>query len=150
MHPATHLAAIHLAPARRAPVQSVDSVVVDETGLVGDRWHGSRHRHVSVQSLDDLRAAAHDLGRDVAPAATRRNLTLSAGAVPTTPGARLRIGEVELEVVRVAAPCRVMDETLGPGGRTALRSRGGSVFRVVHAGVLSVGDEVVLLGNPQP
>ena len=62
--------------------------------------------------------------------------------------AGVRIGEVELEVVRLAAPCRVMEESIGPGGRTALRRRGGSVLRVLHGGTVRVGDRVDLPSDP--
>lgn len=67
-------------------------------GLVGDRYHRSRHRHATVQALDDLAAAAEALGRPVDPALTRRNNTLDHGPIPTRPGKRMTIGGVEVEV----------------------------------------------------
>jgi MOSC domain-containing protein YiiM len=70
-------------------------------------------------------------------------VTLSHGEVPRTPGARLRIGNVLLEVVRVAAPCKLLDDTLGRGAQEALRGRGGSIFRVLEGGEITVGDAVV-------
>ena len=97
-------------------MRPVDAVVADAgKGLVGDRYHGARHRHVTVQSQSALDLAAADLGYEVEPGATRRNVTVDAGDIPTRPGSRLRIGDVELEVVRVAAPCRLMDDSVGPG-----------------------------------
>ena len=113
-------------------------------GLVGDRYHGARHRHVSVQSLDALTEAEERFGAPVPAHLTRRNLTLSHGEVPRTPGERLRIGEVLLEVVRVAAPCKLLDDTIGRGAQEALRHRGGSVFRVLQGGEIRVGDPVVV------
>lgn len=136
---------IHLAPGRRLPVRRVDSVEAEAgKGLVGDRYHGTKHRHVTVQSATDLEQAAAVLGRPVPWDGTRRNLTLSHGEVPTTPGTRLRIGAVVLEVVRVAAPCRLLDDELGPGAAAALRRRAGTCFRVLEGGTISVGDEVAL------
>ena len=136
---------INIAPGARLPVKSVASVLAEAgKGLVGDRYHGTKHRHVTVQSQAALDQAAAELGRPVPAAGTRRNLTLDAGEVPTVPGTRIRIGEVLLEVVRVAAPCRLLDDTLGPGAMTALRRRAGSVFRVLEGGTISVGDPVEL------
>jgi len=136
---------LHLAPGRRLPIRSVAEVVAEAgKGLVGDRYHGSKHRHVTVQSTADLALAAADLGRPVPPESTRRNVTLSHGTVPTTPGTRVRIGPVLLEVVRVAAPCRLLEDTLGPGAPAALRRRAGSAFRVLAGGVIRLGDAVVV------
>ncbi|WP_224275829.1 MOSC domain-containing protein [Nocardioides lacusdianchii] len=135
---------IHLAPGRKIPTKSVPSVEAEAgTGLVGDRYHGTKHRHVTVQALDDLAVAAEVLGRPVDPGLTRRNITLDHGPIPTRPGERMTIGDVELEVVRIAAPCRLLDDWLGPGAMQALRSpRGGTVFRLLGSGTMSVGDEV--------
>ena len=136
--------AIHVAPGSRLPVRSVESVLVEAgKGLVGDRYHGTKHRHVSVQSATSLAEAAEAYGAPIDPAGTRRNVTLSHGEVPRTPGARLRIGNVLLEVVRVAAPCKLLDDTLGRGAQEALRGRGGSIFRVLEGGEITVGDAVV-------
>ena len=111
-------------------------------GLIGDRYHGTRHRHVTVQSREFLDRAAADLGYDFDSGATRRNITVDAGEIPTQPGTRVRIGAVELEVVRVAAPCRLLDDSGGPGAAAALRRRAGSVCRVLSSGTIRVGDPV--------
>lgn len=137
--------AIHVAKGRRLPTRSVPSVEAEAgAGLVGDRYHGSKHRHVTIQSLPDLEAAAAELGRPVDPGLTRRNVTISGGAIPTRPGDRITIGDVELEVVRIAAPCRLLDDNLGPGAARALHARAGTVFRLLTSGTISVGDEVGL------
>lgn len=139
--------AIHIAPATRLPMKSVDEVEAEAgRGLVGDRYHGSKHRHVTVQSAAALAEAAVDLGRPIDPGTTRRNITVSGpshGDVPSRPGDRIRIGAVELEVVRIAAPCKLLDDAVGDGARTALRRRAGSVCRIVASGPISVGDPVV-------
>jgi len=47
--------ALYISPARKIPMKSVASVHAEAgKGLVGDRYHGSKHRHVSVQSFEDL------------------------------------------------------------------------------------------------
>lgn len=124
-------------------MKSVGSVVAEAgLGLVGDRYHGAKHRHVTLQSAEQLALAADALGREIPPAGTRRNLTVDFGVVPTTPGTRVQIGSVVLEVVRVAAPCKLLNDNLGPGAAAALRRRAGTCFRVLESGTIAVGDEV--------
>lgn len=125
-------------------MRRVDEVPAEAgKGLVGDRYHGTRHRHVTVQSQQALDLAAANLGRNFDCSATRRNLTVDDGDIPTRPGSRLMVGEVELEVVRVAAPCRLMDDGIGPGAAAALRGRAGSVCRILTSGTIRVGDPVL-------
>ncbi len=138
-----NVTAINIAPDRKSPMRPVDEVRAEAgKGLVGDRYHGARNRQVTVQSRDGLAAAAAELGYPVDPAATRRNITVDGGEIPTGPGTRLRIGEVDLEVVREATPCRVMETSVGPGAEAALRGRAGSGFRVLTSGTIRVGDPV--------
>jgi MOSC domain-containing protein YiiM len=137
--------AVHVAKGRRLPMRSVERVEIDAgKGIVGDRYHGAKHRQVSVQSQDSLDEATAVHGGPVPAELTRRNITISGAPVPRDPGALIRIGEVLLEVVRVAAPCELLDDTIGAGAQEALRRRGGSVCRVLEGGTVSVGDAVEL------
>ena len=134
--------ALWVAAERHGPMEPREAIeVVEGSGIVGDRYFGSRHRHVTVQSAADLDAAAAELGAPVTPPMTRRNITVDV-PVPTTPGDRILIGDVLLEVVRIAAPCKVMETSIGPGGRTALRRRGGSAFRALSSGTIALGSAV--------
>ncbi len=143
------IASIHVAKATRLPMRAVERVTVEAgRGIVGDRYHGTRHRHVTVQSAAALAAAAEAYGAPVPAELTRRNLTIDAGEVPRDPGARIRVGAVLLEVVRVAAPCKLLDDTIGRGAQEALRHRAGSVCRVLEGGEIAVGDEVDLDAGP--
>lgn len=142
------VSALHVAPERGAPMRAAEWVeAVAGRGLVGDRYFGTRHRHVTVQSRTELDAAAAALGAPVRSGDTRRAVTVDSGVVPTTPGARITVGAVELEVVRKAAPCRVLETAVGPGARRALHGRGGAVCRVLTSGAIAIGD-VVDVGNP--
>lgn len=141
--------AIHVAKGRRLPMQSKESVEIEAgRGIVGDRYHGTRHRHVTVQSREALDEASATYGREVPSHLTRRNITIDRGVVPRDPGSLIRIGDVLLEAVRVAAPCKLLDDTIGRGAQEALRRRGGTVFRVLEGGSVAVGDRVDLLSPP--
>lgn len=135
---------LQIAKATRLEMRAVDSIDVEAgAGIVGDRYHGSKHRHVSVQSLEELAEAEAAFDAPLDPLLTRRNITIDHGHVPRTPGHRWRIGPVELEVVRDAAPCKLLDDNLGAGARTAMRRRAGVICRVVSGGTIRLGDPVV-------
>ena len=135
--------ALWVAPERHGPMEERSEVVVEAgRGIVGDRFHGTRHRHVTVQSAEALADASERWGAPITPRSTRRNITIT-GPVPRGPGVRLEIGGVLLEVVRVAAPCFILDRSVGPGAQEALRRRAGSVFRALSSGTIRLGDPVV-------
>jgi MOSC domain-containing protein YiiM len=136
------IVSIHVAPATKMPMRAVsEAVVAAGNGIAGDRYEGTRHRHISVQSEGELTRASERLGSTINPGLTRRNVTVSGGPLPRTPGTRLSLGEVELEVVRNAAPCRIMDFEIGEGARAALRRNGGVICRVLTDGIFRVGDD---------
>jgi MOSC domain-containing protein YiiM len=138
--------AIYVSPARKIPMKRVESVDAEEgKGLVGDRYHGTRHRHVSVQSAEDLAEAEAAFEGPIAHDLTRRNITVSRFEIPTRPGDRITINGVLLEVVRIAAPCKLLDDDIGVGAKTALRRRAGTIFRLLSSGSITVGDPVVQL-----
>jgi len=135
--------AIYVSPARRIPMKSVRSVEAEEgNGLIGDRYHGSKHRHVSVQSAEDLAEAAAVFEAPIAHELTRRNITVSGIDIPIKPGERITIDGVLLEVVRIAAPCKLLDDDIGVGAKTALRRRAGTIFRLLSSGTITVGSPV--------
>ena len=139
------VAALHIAPGSRLAMKSVHEVVADASrGLVGDRYHGSRHRHVSIQSATALAEASAVLGDAIEQTGTRRNITISSGDVPSDPGHRIAIGEVQLEVVRVAAPSRLLDDEIGVGAARALRHKAGSICRILVGGTIKLDNPVEL------
>ncbi len=138
------IVAIHIAKGSRLPMRSVPSVVADAGArLVGDRYHGTRHRHVTIQSLEELAEAEKRHGGSIDPGLTRRNVTISKGRIPRKLGHRWAIGPIELEVVRDAAPCKLLEDTLGRDARLALSRRAGVVCRILSDGILALGDRVV-------
>ncbi len=142
---ANTVVALHIAAESGAPMEPVERIEVRSGGgIVGDRYERSRHRHVTVQSLTQLGEAAEVLGTPIAPGTTRRNITLASGIIPLTPGDRFSIGAVELEVVRQAAPCAVLETSVGAGARAALRRRAGAVCRALTGGTIHLGETATL------
>ena len=55
---------LQIAKATRLDMFAVDAIDVETgAGIVGDRYHGSRHRQVSVQSVEELAEAEAGFGR---------------------------------------------------------------------------------------
>jgi MOSC domain-containing protein YiiM len=130
-------------------MRSVDAVAAEaDMGLVGDRYHGSRRLQVTIQSLEMLEQAAVDLGYAFDPSGTRRNITVDAGDLPNRHGARLTIDAVELEVVRPSVPCRLLDDSIGPGAAAVLRGRTGVICRVLTSGTIRVDSLVSVVSQP--
>lgn len=141
--------ALHIAKATRLDMIEVDRVEIPTGhGIIGDRYENARHRQVTVQSREQLDEAAVELGAPITPGSTRRNITIDHGDVPRRPGDRITIGDLELEVVRIAAPCTLLDDVIGRGAKRALHRRAGSVCRVLRGATVELGARVVL--SPQP
>ncbi len=115
---------LHIYPVKGEPGHDLETVLVDDDGLAGDR-----RKKAPVHVI-----AADDFGDD-----TRANLvvTLPSADLGATVGAVLRVGEVELGITGSAGGC--------PGVYAVVR-RGGTV----HLGdpVSAAGDPVSAAGDP--
>jgi MOSC domain-containing protein YiiM len=136
------------------PKLSRQTVAVRATGLDGDRQrdlrsHGGPDRAVCLYSLeliDALRAEGHP----ITAGAIGENLTIA--GVPwagMTPGVRLDIGDVSLELTSYANPCRNIAGSFLQGQMLRVsetRHPGWSrvYARVLREGVITVGDTVMI------
>jgi MOSC domain-containing protein YiiM len=139
--PTTTLLAIHLRPGARVPVRKVDrATAVAGKGLEGDHAGGG-NRQVTLLSAQAWREACAVLGRDLDPGIRRANLVIDDPDLAKTIGARLRFGEVLIEVVGETRPCELMDDDGRLGLQAALRParRGGVYGRILSGGELTVG-----------
>ncbi|KAF0279221.1 MULTISPECIES: MOSC domain-containing protein [Spiribacter] len=136
---------IGLRPARHAPMEKPESVAVDATGLVGDRYAGrSGKRAVTLIQAEHLPVIAALSGHPaIDPAITRRNLVVSGINLYALRGESFRVGDVCLEGTGTCDPCSFMEQSLGSGGYNAMRGHGGIIARVVEPGRITLGDPVV-------
>jgi MOSC domain-containing protein YiiM len=130
------------------PKQPVAICRVGAGGIEGDvqrdrRYHGGPDRAVCLYSWERIEALRAE-GHPIAPGAIGENLTI--GGLDwegVTPGVRLEIGEVILEVTAYASPCRKIAGAL----------RHGAFIRVsqkVHPGWSRVYSRVVVEGWIEP
>lgn len=137
--------AIHIAPAAwPEPVHPVSEVEARAgQGIVGDRKFGAR-RQITIVSTEELADAAAAWGDDIPAGSTRRQITISGARLNRQEGATIRLGEVVVSVHGDCAPCDEMEESIGPGARTALVGLAGVTAEIVEGGTIRVGDPVQL------
>lgn len=141
---------IGLRPARRAALLSVaQTYAIADLGLEGDRrcqgTPGSA-RQVTLINAEHLDVVAKLLKREsIDPALLRRNLMVSGINLQSLRYQQFRIGDAIFQATALCHPCSRMDEVLGPGGHAAMLGHGGLCARILRAGKIQVGDEVICL-----
>lgn len=127
------------------------------SGVLGDdvvsrRHHGGSRQAVYAVSREELDWWGAELGRDLRDGMFGENVTTVGldvdGAVV---GERWRIGSALLEVAGPRIPCATFAAWMGERGwvrRFTERGRTGAYLAVVEPGVLSAGDVVEVVGQP--
>jgi MOSC domain-containing protein YiiM len=149
MNPQTdfpRVVALAVRTAPRGPMRELDDVLAEEgAGLQG---HGrvSNKRGVTLLSREQWDDVCRELGHDLPWHTRRANVLVEGVALGPLIGRRLRIGEVEVEVVAETEPCPRMDEAW-PGLRAVLEPdcRGGVHGQIVRGGVIRVGAALEVL-----
>jgi MOSC domain-containing protein YiiM len=120
--------------------------LVANFGLEGDRHAGRPERQVSLLNAETVAELAQQ-GMPVAPGTLGENITVEGFAVMRlADGARLRIGEAELEITGDRPACREMLE-VHQDALKALAGRAGKMARVVRGGTVRPGDPIELVGD---
>ena len=114
-----------------------------DSGLQGDARGTKRQRQVSILFEDDWKDACNELGANLSWITRRANLFVSGMRAPQEPGARITIGDVELEVRVETEPCDLMDKQ-HQGLRATLENnwRGGVCCSVQKPGNIKIGNDV--------
>jgi MOSC domain-containing protein YiiM len=136
------------------PKLPVDRAMVRATGMEGDRqrdrrFHGGPDRALCLYSQERLDALVME-GHPVRPGVLGENVTIF--GLPweeVRPGARLRIGAVDVEVTAFASPCRniaggFFDGEFKRVGQKVNPGWSRVYVRVLSEGPIAVGDAVVL------
>ena len=137
------------------PKTAVSEGFIDESGLQGDFQadkvhHGGPDQALclfSVEVIDQLRSEGHPID----PGSSGENITVAGIEWPeVTPGRRMRLGSVELEITHYASPCAKNGRWFRDGNFSRI-SQGlhpgeARVYaRVLVGGPLKTGDPVELL-----
>lgn len=147
--------AIHIADLVSGPMRSVERVrAIEGVGLEGDRYASGTgrysgdakdDRHVTLIEAEEIEALAARAAIELAPGETRRNVTTRGIRLNDLVGRRFRIGAVECEGTRLCEPCQYLTDLLGKPVLEPLVHRAGLRARILTAGEITLGDEVVAL-----
>src|SRR5579859_4833223 len=128
---------------RKLPRKEARLVV--DFGLEGDRHAGRPLRQVSILNAETVHELAAR-GMPVEPGVLGENITVEGVPVmQLAEGARLRIGEAELEITGDRPSCREMLE-VHRDALKAMTGRAGKMARVVKGGTVRPGDSIELIG----
>jgi len=144
--------AIHVTASAGEPMASVPHVrAIAGTGLEGDRYAtGAGHWSAIRRSGDSLTLVEAEVvetiagggGPELAPGATRRNITTRGIRLDDLIGSRFRIGQVECLAVRRCEPCSYLDGLLGEEVLAHLVHRAGIRADILTDGTIAVGDAI--------
>jgi MOSC domain-containing protein YiiM len=143
------VAHIFVAPAKRAPMQSVTSVeALSDVGLRGDRYVISKNRRapdnqVTLIELENIEAFTRETGFALSPGMPRRNIVTRGTRLNDLCGKRFAVGGAVFEGLELCEPCGLFARLTH---REVLRffvGRGGLRARVVSGGEIHVGDSVL-------
>jgi MOSC domain-containing protein YiiM len=127
-------------------VPRAEGRLVADFGLEGDRHAGRPLRQVSILNAETVHELA-ERGMPVEPGVLGENITVEGLPVmQLADGARLRIGDAELEITGERPSCREMLE-VHRDALKAMRGRAGKMARVVKGGTVRPGDPIELIGN---
>ncbi len=134
---------IGLRPARKEPMQVVETAVVADAGLIGDRRENPGKRAVTLIQMEHLPVIAALAGLDcITPDMLRRNIVVSGINLLALRHHEIRVGGAVLRTTGLCAPCSFMEKTLGKGGYNAVRGHGGLTAEVVEGGEINLGSVV--------
>ena len=144
---------IGVRPARREELAVLDTVeAIAGAGLVGDHRTSKKRgsgRQVTLISREFIDQICHFTGHsDIDPALLRRNLVVSGINLNALRHQQFRIGPVLLEAGAWCHPCSRMEEALGKGGVAAMLGHGGLCCKILSDGVMTVGDPVTAISQP--
>jgi molybdopterin adenylyltransferase len=145
-----HLVAISISERRGIPKHNVPQArLVSEWGIDGDAHAGAWHRQVSLlaeESIDRMR----ELGADVRAGAFAENLTTRGIDLPALAvGARIQVGEAELEITQIGKECHDRCEIYKRVGDCVM-PREGIFARVVRGGEIHAGDAIEVRKDALP
>ncbi len=147
------IAFIQIAPTAGERLVSVQEVrAVAGEGLDGDRYFKKigtfsntpgTGRHLTLVELESIEALKRDLGIDLEPTETRRNIVTRDVPLNHLVGQEFKLGrEVVVKGMRLCEPCDHLEKLTVKGVSEGLLHRAGLRAEIIKGGTIRVGDPV--------
>ena len=121
----------------------VDSIELNDKGIIGDAHSGDWHRQVSLLSIDSVNKLQSKISFELKPGAFAENILIDSGIVlyELNIGDKLEVGECLLEVTQIGKECHATCEIRKITGDCVM-PREGIFSKVLKAGKIKAGDIV--------
>ncbi|MGH9243547.1 MAG: MOSC domain-containing protein [Acidimicrobiales bacterium] len=117
-------------------------------GLEGDRYFESNagdhdpEDEITLIAAEGIGRAKTEHGVELEPGEHRRNVVVEGVDLSAYVGEKIRVGAVEVEVIKPNPPCRYLTDLTGKPMLAVLRGAGGVRGRILTDGTIRVGDQV--------
>lgn len=137
---------IAIRTSKNGPMREVDSAEVVAGGGISTDLPVSRSRGLTLLASEQWSEVRKELDAPLPWHTRRANVLVEGLKLGDLIGRRLKLGEIEFEVINETEPCGLMDQ-LHAGLREALKPecRGGVHGCVVRGGTLRIGDSIELI-----
>lgn len=148
--------AIYIAPAANAQAISLNTAELQAgRGIVGDRYYqengtfseklrGKPDKEITLIESEQIDRFNNENGFlfDYGYGDFRRNLITQGIGLNALVGQRFRVGQTELEGIRLCEPCSHLAKIIGQQVLQQMRHKAGLRARIVSGGTVTVGDGI--------
>ena len=126
----------------------VPEIYINQKGVSGDAHAGDWHRQVSLLATESIEKWGKQANRKVKYGEFAENITTQGIVLyETTPGDRLLIGEVELEVTQIGKKCHGTGCAIFNEVGNCVMPKEGIFAKVIKTGNIKAGDEIFFVKN---
>lgn len=126
--------------------QPVESVEINELGIVGDAHSGNWHRQVSLLDSDSVDNFSEKSGIGIMPGDFAENiLTSGVDLKSVTIGDRIKLNDVILEVTQIGKECHGTNCSIYKVVGSCIMPKEGVFTKVIETGTITVGDKIEVL-----
>jgi MOSC domain-containing protein YiiM len=124
--------------------EPVPQIILNDKGVEGDAHAGDWHRQVSLLAKESIQKWSQHAGRKVNWGEFAENITTEGITLyETTPGDRLIIGDVELEVTQIGKKCHGTGCAIFNEVGNCVMPKEGIFAKVIKQGNVKAGDKIV-------